>query len=59
MNAQQGDITPSLRNLNGATTFEQLGLSSESDSIVMPVKSGVLMHWHAEVKDSDLRKTRD
>ncbi len=31
----------------------------ESDSIVMPVKSGVLMHWHAEVKDSDVRKTRD
>jgi hypothetical protein len=22
----------------------------------MPVKSGVLMHWHAEVKDSDVRK---
>jgi hypothetical protein len=39
--------------------FTKPVLPLESDSIVMPVKPGVLMHWHTEVKDSDARKTRD
>jgi tripartite-type tricarboxylate transporter receptor subunit TctC len=56
---------PTVIAVNSASPYRTLAdllnaaRAKQSDSIVMPVKPGVLMHWHAEVKDSDARKTRD